>query len=221
MAVFNNVQLSLDIKAQDRLRQWFSQRGSSGNVLIKCVGLGDSDVDYEMTQQYTRMKILNAPYNVPRIKHHLVYSGDVLNVTGVLSTFLRRVNDLEEVESLYSYPPDNTNFTAGIIPPTLANGYDFLDIIFDTLSVVREGFIVYFQTLPDNYLDSDGVQQRLVEQYDFTFNNVPSSWEVIVDQTNGSFLIAKPAGYVFTTQQGSILIKGQDSSITKTILFNY
>ena len=174
-----------------------------------------------MTQQYTRMKILNAPYNVPRIKHHLVYSGSVVNVTGTISTFLRRVNDSEIVESLYSYPPDNINFAPGIIPPTLANGYNFLDIVFDTGSVVREGFIVYFQTLPDNYTDGSGVQQRLVEQYNFTFNNVPVSWEVILDQTNGSFLIAKPAGYVFTTQQGSIIVQGVDSSISKTILFNY
>ena len=72
---FNNIQLALDVKAQDRLRKWFADRGSAANLIITSVGLGDSDVDYELSQQYTRMKVLNAPYNVGKIKHHLIYEG--------------------------------------------------------------------------------------------------------------------------------------------------
>jgi hypothetical protein len=221
MAIFNSVQLAVDTKAQDRLREWFAKRGLPENVVITCVGLGDSDVDYNMTQQATRIKVIQAPYQVPRIKHHLYYSGVTANITGTITTFIRRVNELDQIESLYNYPPNNITYTAGIIPPTLANGYNFATVDFNTLNPDKEGFIVYFQTLPDGYLDSSGVQQRLVEQYDFTFNNIPVSWEVILDQINGSFLIAKPAGYVFSSLQGSIVIKGLSSSLTKTILFNY
>lgn len=221
MAIFNSVQLAVDTKAQDRLREWFAKRGLPENVVITCVGLGDSDVDYNMTQQATRIKVIQAPYQVPRIKHHLYYSGVTANITGTITTFIRRVNELDQIESLYNYPPNNITYTAGIIPPTLANGYNFATVDFNILNPDKEGFIVYFQTLPDGYLDSSGVQQRLVEQYDFTFNNIPVSWEVILDQTNGSFLIAKPAGYVFSSLQGSIVIKGLSSSLTKTILFNY
>lgn len=221
MAVFNTTQLAVDLKAQDRLRKWFSERGLSDSVIITCIGLGDSDITYEMSQQVSRIKVLQAPYQVPRIKHHLYYSGVATNVTGRISTFLRRVNASDQVESLYNYPPNNTSFSAGVIPPTLAMGYDFSTINFDTGASTKEGFIVYLQTLPDNYVDSSGVQQRLPEQYTFTFNNVPVSWEVILDQTNGSFLIAKPDSYVFASAQGSIVVQGVDSAISKTILFNY
>lgn len=221
MGVFNSSALAVDVKAQDKLREWFSKRGVPDNAVIKCMGLGDSDVEYNMSQQATRIKVLQAPFAVPRIKHHLYYSGVSANITGILTTFLRRVNELDQIESLYNYPPNNITYTAGVVPPTLSNGYNFSTIDFDILNVLKEGFLVYTQTLPDNYVDANGLQQRLIEQYDFTFNNIPVSWEVILDQSNGSFLIAKPAGYVFTSQQGSIIVKGLSSSISKTILFNF
>lgn len=217
---FNNIQLALDVKAQDRLRKWFADRGSAANLIITSVGLGDSDVDYELSQQYTRIKVLNAPYNVGKIKHHLIYEGPVENITGDITMFLRRVNDSGVVESLYNYPPDNINFAAGIAPPTLSTGYDFSTINFDILNSNKEGFIVYFQTLPTGYLDSSNVQQRLSEQYDFTFLNFPGSWEIILDQENSSFLIAKPAAYVFTGNTALIKLKGQTSSIQRTIGVN-
>lgn len=220
MAIFNNLQLSVDVKAQDILRQWFSKRGGASNVVITCVGLGDSDVDYNMSQQVSRIKVVQAPYNTPRIKHHLYYSGVETNITGVITTFLRRVNEFDRVESLYNYPGSMT-YTEGVIPPTLANGYDYVTINFDTGSIVKEGFIAYFQTLPDNYVDGSGVQQRMKEEYSFTFIDVPNTWEVIVDQTNGSFLIAKPAAYTFLSYQGSIRVKGLASGLERTILFNY
>lgn len=212
--------LTLDIKAQDRLREWFSKRGDATIVQLKCIELGDSDVDYEMSQQVNSIKILNSPYDVERIKHRLYYSGVVDNITGKITTFLRRVNAVDQVESLYNYP-SSSGYTAGVVPPTRANGFDFNTIAFDSLSVLKEGFIVYYQTLPDNYFDSNGVPQRLIEQYVFTFNNVPSSWEVILDQTNGSFLIAKPAGYTFLSLTGTIQVDGTLSTLSKTITFNY
>lgn len=221
MAVFNTSLLAVDVKAQDRLREWFSKRGNLDNVVITSVGLGDSDVDYNMSQQATRIKVIQAPYQTPKIKHHLYYKGVTSNITGTITTFLRRVNELDEVESLYSYPPNNTTFESGIVPPELVNGYNFLTINFDIGSIVKEGFIVYNQTLPTNFVDDNGIQQRVVEQYDFTFNDIPGSWEVIVDSTNGSFLIAKPAAYTFQSLQGSIIVKGASSGLQKIILYNY
>lgn len=222
MSTFNSNFLTLDIKAQNRLREWFSKRGNLDNVVINSVGLGDSDVDYNLSQQSSRIKVIQAPYQIPRIKHHLYYSGVTSNITGIITTFLRRVNYLDQIESIYDYPLDNTTYTAGVVPPTLENGYNFSTINFTTGVANKEGFIVYFQTLPDNYFDSNNVQQRLIEQYDFTFNNIPITWEVIVDQINGSFLIAKPAGTVIgPTGQGDITIKGLTSGLSKIILFNF
>lgn len=218
--IFNNIQLALDIKAQDRLREWFSKRGVTPNVVLTSVGLGDSDVDYEMSQQYTRMKILPAPYNVGKIKHHLIYEGSVDNLTGSISMFLRRVNDSGIVQSLYNYPPDNVNYISGIAPPVLSAGYNFSNISFDTGNSNKEGFIAFFQSLPLNYVDSNGVQQRLLEQYDFTFLNFPISWEIILDQENSSLLIAKPSGYTFTGVTALIKLKGQISNIQRTIAVN-
>ncbi len=220
MAIFNSAQLAVDVKAQDRLREWFSKRGMPDVVQISAVGLGDSDIDYQMSTQATRIRIVQAPYQVPRIKTHLYYSGVVANITGHITAFLRHVNSSDQIESLYNYPP-NTAFTAGVVPPSLANGLDFNTISFDILSVVKEGYIVFFQTLPDNFFDINNVQERMVEQYTYVYNNVPPSWEIIPDTVNGSLLIAKPAGYVFTSQQGSIVLRGQTSAISKTILFNY
>jgi hypothetical protein len=221
MAIFNTAQLAVDVKAQDRLRQWFSQRGMPDVVQITCVGLGDSDIDYAMSQQATRIKVIQAPYQVPKIKTHLFYSGVVAGITGHITTFLRHVNSTGGVESLYNFPPNSGLFTAGVVPPVLANGFDFSVINFDISDNNADGYIVYTQTLPDNYFDVNGVPERLDEQYTFVFNNVPVSWEVILDQPNNSFMIAKPAGYVFTSQQGSIVMLGSVSGIGKTVLFNY
>lgn len=220
-STFNTAQLALDTKAQDRLRQWFSFRGTNvSNLEITCVGLGDSDIDYEMTNQYTKIKVIEAAWNIPKIKHHLVYSGLVNNVTGTISAFARHVNSTGQVESYYAYPV-NLNLTAGVVPPTLINGFDNTTLLFSPLSLLKEGYIIFYETLPDGFIDiTTGLSERLVEEYDIITDNLPNTWEVIIDQINGSLLIAKSAGYTFTSSQGSITATGKLSGLTKTIFFN-
>jgi hypothetical protein len=217
--ILNSNQLKLDIKAQDRLRRWFAERNNPHNIQITCVGLGDSDIDYELAGRSNTIQNLAAPYDTPTIKHHLVYSGLVNNITGKITLFLRRVTSNGIVQSLYGYPP-TLAFTSGVIPPTLANGYDFSVISFDNSLITREGFVGFLQTLPDNYLDSNNVQQRLNEQYTYDIVNLPTNWEFIIDHVNNSFLLAKPDNYVFQNTSGLIKVKGNDSGLSKTIIFN-
>jgi hypothetical protein len=216
---FNSGQLSIDIKAADRLRQWFAGRGNFDGLKLNSVSLGDSDIDYRMSTQQSRIKVLQAPFNTQKIKTRLYYTGGEANLTGTLTMYLRRVNDSAVVESLYTYPPFIT-FIPGIAPPLIGNALNYNAIPFDTGDVNREGFICFIQTIPDGFF-YNSEQHRLKETYTFVFNNVPNTWEVILDQVNGSFFIAKPAGYTFLTLQGSIQITGNISTITKTFLFNY
>lgn len=216
---FNNNQLSIDIKTQDILRAWFSQRGNFDGLKLKCISLGDSDIDYRMSTQQDRIKVLQAPFQSSKIKTRLLYVGNEGNLSGKLIMYLRRANENDEVESLYNYPP-YTTFSVSVAPPSLANGLEFNAIPFDTGNALKEGFIAFIQTIPDGFFVNNQ-QYRFKETYDFVFNNVPGSWEVIPDSTNGSFLIAKPAGYVFQSLQGSIQITGKKSTISTTFVFNY
>src|ERR1039458_3001292 len=108
MAILNNVNLAIDIKAQEVLRNFFSQRGGGNNVIFTCVALGDSDVDYEMSQQVSRIKVLNAPYQIPQIKHKLIYSGVSSNLTGHITVFARSVGVGGLVSAYYNYPANTT-----------------------------------------------------------------------------------------------------------------
>lgn len=217
--ILNSSQLKLDIKAQDRLRRWFAERNNPHNIQITCVGLGDSDIDYQMAARANSIQNLAAPYNVSKIKYHLIYDGVVTNITGKITMFLRRITDTGSVESLYNYPSSMT-FSLGIVPPSLSNGYDFSIISFNNSSTGREGFVGFLQTLPDNYVDPNNVQQRLNEQYAYDIVNLPSGWEFIIDHPNNSFLLAKPSNYIFQNTSGLIKIRGIDSSLTKTVVFN-
>lgn len=221
MAFNNPVRLTIDSKVQDRLREWFSKRGLPDAVQLKSVQLGDSDINYEMSQQVNDVRILNAPYQVQGIKHKLTYTGLVTNVTGVIETYYRYVNDVGQVSSFYTYPA-NINLSLGVYPPTRGNQIEQTELPFDNGSPNKEGFIVFNQTLPDGYVTSPGnVPMRLKEEYDFTISIVPAGWEFIVDQANGSILVARPAGYTFLGLDGTITLKGHLSSLQKQIKFNY
>lgn len=220
MASFNQNQLTINTVAQDRLREWFSKRdGSLKDVKITAFGLGDSDVNYEMSKQHTRIKVADAPYLIPRIKHHLIYDGRTSNLTGKVECYVRVVEDSGIVSSYYSYPT-NTNLSQGVTPPKKGNQYDLTDLPVNILNTSKEGYICFFQTLPDGYNDASGNPLRLKEQYVFLAQNLPSSWELIIDDVNGSFFLAKPAGYVFTGDKGEVMVKGKLSSLTKKIYFN-
>lgn len=293
-------QLKIDVKAQDRLREWFSRRGDEQNVVLTCLTLGDSDVDYELSDQAQDIQILSAPYNVPQIKHKLVFKGSDTNFTGQITAFARNVADDGTVSSLYGFPPDDTNFTAGVVPPTLANGFNIDEITFNGgIDQAREGFIVFLQTLPDNFFNDNGVALRFVEQYDITVENLPPAidvddvddsvspikittqtphgrstgdevvlaeigldgstlhdvndiftittlstteftldgttgqgrtydgggkvvtWELQIDNTNGSLLLGKTNIPLQGGTDGEITVRGLLSGITKTIGFNY
>ena len=227
---FNNLQLYIDLKTQDRLRQWFSLRENPDNIQIKAVEFGDSDVDYALSTTPNNIRTLNAPYQVDRIKWKLIYSGSIAGgLAGNLTMFLRHVNSSGQVESLYNYPPTLT-YTLGVVPPTLYNGNIFTNIAFNTGITVREGFIAFFQTLPQGYTDPVTLLPlRYKEEYSLIVNcpslssvtSLPSGWELIPDVVNGSFLLAKPDSYVFTSNTGTITVKGLDTGISETISFNY
>lgn len=221
MAFNNPARLTLDAKVQDRLREWFSKRGLPDAIQLKSVQLGDSDVNYEMSQQVNTIRVLNAPYQVQGIKHKLTYTGATSNVSGKIETYYRHVNDLGQVGSFYTYPT-NLTLTLGVYPPSRGNQVNQLTIPFNTFSNTKEGFIVFNQTLPDGYFTPiDNIPMRLKEEYDFTISVYPTGWEFIIDQVNGSIFIAKPDSYVFLGMTGTILIKGHLSSLTRTIDFNY
>lgn len=225
-----NLNLFIDLKTQDRLRKWFSLRDTTngpGQIDIKNLALGDSDVDYKLSLQVNKIRPLPAPYEVPRIKHNLLYEGNVGNITGVISAYLRRVNNTAQVESLYNHISGMAGglaFSSGNLPPTISNEYNWSTIPWTQTPGEREGFIVFLQTIPDNYFDTDGITpMRLVETYDIEFDttNFPATWEVIIDNINGSFLIAVPTTYTFGTLTQQIKIKGRLSGIIKYLTFIY
>lgn len=215
-------QLNITIKAEDRLREWLSKRGSTDGLQLSFVALGDSDVDYEMSLQSERISTVPSAYQIPQIKYKLLYEGNPGNFAGEIVVYSRYVDQDGNVGSLYSFPPNNLTYTLGVSPPTLGNGYNQNSILFNTLNANAEGYIVYLQTLPDGYVDeTTGDPLRLQEVYSIVFTGLPVSWEVILDEPNGSFLIARPAGYTFTSGTGTIEITGNNSSIKRTLTFNY
>ncbi len=220
MILDNNI-LQLDIKLQDPYREIISKLGK-GNVEITCVILGDSDIDYELSQDMNNAKILNAPYSVTSVKYPLVYNGLGKSLVGKVTCFARKIDSASKVNSLYTYPT-NKVFSYNRIPPTLENGFDWDKLEF---TADKMGYILFFQTLLDFYVDDNGVQQRVKEQFSFniTFNNspiLPSGWEIIIDQDNGSLLIGKNASAVTNIYNGKIEVQGKTTSNKKVIEFNF
>jgi len=169
--MFNpNRQLLVDTKTQDKLREWFSKRDGTNNVVLSCISLGDSDIDYELSDQVSQIRVLNAPYNVHKIKHKLIFSGGDSNVSGRISVFRRYITAAGDVQGTYNFPP-SSNLTTSVIPPTLANGEDVESLTFS--DSILEGYVLFLQTLPDNFLDPNGVQQRIEESYTISFTNLP------------------------------------------------
>ena len=228
MSVLNNSSLAVDIKTADRLREWFSKRGTGDGLKLTQVALGDSDVDYRMESQHSIMRVLNAPFQPPQMKYKLLYNGSGMKLTGKVTAYTRHVLDTGIIQSLYSYPPNNSLYTSGVVPPTITQGYDQSNILFDEANLQTEGYIVYFQTIPDNYYDDLGNPLRVDESYTITigglFPNVAGvwgdAWEIIIDSTHRSMLICKPFNYVFQSQNVDILIKGDLTGIEKYITFN-
>lgn len=221
--ILNSNQITVDIKVADRYREIISKLGSATE--LKCVMLGDSDIDYETTQDISKVRILNAPYNPESIKYPLIYNGLGNGVSGTITSFVRFVDSEGNVSSYYEYPL-NENISSGRIPPTLKNGIDKDSVAFTN---ERMGVIIFLQTLLDYYRTEEGIQQRLKETYEVKifFNNVetiPNGWQLINDFANGSFLLSKDninlQDGLIGIQNGLITIKGNISNIEKNITFN-
>jgi len=221
--ILNTNQITVDIKVADRYRNLISKLGSN-NVELKCVILGDSDINYELSDKINEVKILNAPYNPDAIKYPLIYNGLGNGVKGTITSFLRYVNENGDVSSYYEYPT-NQNLSVGRIPPVLKNG---IDQDFINFTNNKMGAIIYLQTLLDYYRTEEGVQQRLKEPYEIKvfFNNtenIPNGWQVINDFNNGSLLISKDSIVLqdsVNVFNGLLTVKGSISNIEKNILFN-
>lgn len=222
MILDSNV-LQLDIKVQDSYRELISKLGQEG-IELTCVILGDSDIDYELSLDMNNAKILNSPYDVKGVKYPLLYNGSGKGLAGTVTCFARKVDENSKINSLYTYPTDMV-YTYGRIPPVLENGFDFdrLDYTDDKM-----GYILFFQTLLDYYVTDDGIPERLKETYTFniTFNGsstVPTGWEIVLDEDNGSLLIGKSAVVVSSLSvfDGKIEIEGKTTHNIKIIEFNY
>jgi len=221
--ILNSNQIQVEIKVADRYRNLLSKLNS--NTQLSCVMLGDSDIDYENTQNINKVRILNAPFNAEAIKYPLIYNGLGNGIKGTITSFIRFVDADGNVSSYYEYPL-NENLSIGRIPPTLKNGVDKDSLPFTNN---RMGIIVFFQTLMDYYKTEEGVQQRLKETYEIKifFNGVetiPNGWQLINDFDNGSLLLAKDnislqdgGGAILN---GLIKVKGNTSNIEKNITFN-
>lgn len=216
----DTTQLQIQIKAQDRFRQMIAN--ISNPQVLTCVMLGDSDIDYEMSNNINGIRVMDAPYDCEAIKYPLIYNGNGKGLNGEINCFARQIDANGNILSLYNYPTSST-LSYGKTIPTLSNGFDWSQLSF---SSVKMGYILFFETVLDNYLDQNNISERMQEQYKFTvtFNGsqiVPSSWDVIYDYTNGSMLIGKNVVNVGSVNNGTITIVGLTSRFQKTVLFNF
>jgi hypothetical protein len=217
--------LILDIKATDALRQWFSTVGNEDFKQAACVILGDSDIDYSLAPNINASRILDAPYAPPGVKFRLIYNGVGQDLSGLIKCFIRQVATDGTVTSLYNYPANNT-FTAGATPPSLANGLDWEQITFDDTQM---GFILFFETVLNFYLDSTGTKERMAELYTISVSwdgspTIPPNWDFVLDNVNGSMLLSKSdttGSPIGTNYRGSITIVGLLSQKTKIVTFNF
>ncbi len=223
--LLNGENLKVDLKAQDRLRRWLADRSENNDfkeLIIKSIVLGDSDIDYRMSTYYDKINILNSPYQVEGIKNKLIFEGQTSNLSGNIVTYGRKILNDGTIASLYNYPPNNINYIISNSPPIKLNGYDINNLSFPDDNQ-KFGWVIFIQSLPDNYFDDSNNQLRYNEKYDIQLKNFPvSGWEFIHDEENGSFILAKDEGFSLVgNNNGEIKIIGKDTSITKTITFNY
>lgn len=226
----NNSQLLLDIKIQDKFREMLA----SGNLpQLTGVVLGDSDIDYTIPNM-ANARISNSPFSVNKIKYPLIYSGSESGLDGYITCFARQVVSATEVDSLYGYPPDSVDYTAGTTPPNVNNGLNLSSINFPLVTPTPFGYVLFFQSLLLNYFDpTTNLLQRLNEQMTFSFYpTLPSGWQVTIDDSvtpvtigtetfnvyHNSMLISRPGGVVYSPGLASTLtVTGQLSNIVKTV----
>jgi len=220
--ILNPEQLKLDLKVTDEFRDNLSSL--IDNPISLCTILGDSDIDYQLAPNVQTNRILNAPYSPAGVKHKLLYNGVGKNLSGTIKCFLRRVEPDGSITSLYQYNANET-FYPGDTPPLLSNGKNWDQITFDDL---KRGFILFFESVLDYYLTSDNIKKRIKETYTYAFDwdggSQPSNWDFVIDNTNGSLLLAKqdtqstPIGLSY---RGTLTVSGQFTKLIKVIKFNF
>lgn len=216
--------VSINIVLQDKYRKILSE---FKNKSITTLALGDSDVDYLYESRLPRSfdYVLDAPYNIQEIKNKLIFNGIGKDLSGNVSVFARKVLANGSVQSLYNHPTTN-NFSTGVSVPKLSNGLDISQITFDNNKM---GYILYFQTILDFYLDENNLNKRLDETITSTITwngttNIPVNWEITKDDINNSLLISKldtTLNPVSNSYLGEIKLKGEVSKKEKTIKFNF
>jgi len=235
----NNI--TLDIKVQDELRRLFSQRGSTSGIKISNISLGDSDIDYEMSASYENIRSFNSPFKSYGIKHKLIYTGDINNVSGEIHANVVKIfktpNNVVELSSNYNYPPDSITFFTKRSKPTLINANNFFTLLYTEPNT--DGYVILPKTLIDNYTDSNGNLLQLKEPYTILNNNVPlifdnngfltnpiesdipTGWEIIYDLDNNSFSFLKPKTWNTLGRENILSIIGNESAIKKQLVYKY
>jgi len=233
----------VDIKIQDELRRLFSERGSTNGIKITNLSLGDSDINYDLVDNYKTIKTFPSPFKTYGIRHKLVYEGDVNNVSGNINCnlvkIIKDVDGIVKLQATYNYPPDSTNFITKKTKPGLVNASDFSQLIYSDQENSVSGYVVFLKTIIDNYFDSSNNPLCLKESYSLYINNVllnfsdtgvllnseliPGGWEFIYDIENYSFMLLKPEGYSFSLsgEEATIQIIGEETAIKKQLIFNY
>jgi hypothetical protein len=207
----------LDIKIQDELRNYLSQRGSSNNFKITNISLGDSDIDYDLSQNKDAITSFKSPFQSYGIKNKLTYNGGDNNVSGYIHIDIIKVDSDGSLQSYYKYPA-SVGFSSGIVEPTLNNSYDFSEIPFNS-NTTLEGYVVFIKTLGYNLLPNTPIS-RIEETYTVNFiDTIPSDWELIEDNNNNSFFLAKPTSYAFENLKNQIKITGNISGFEKTLKY--
>lgn len=173
-------QLFINLKTQDKLREWFSKRGSVENIVFNNMSLGDSDINYELSSQLNKIVSLPTPYQTPSIKHKLTFDGNFNGLSGKINAYIRKIDKDGNISSQYEA---QNNFKEGIVIPTVNQKYDCVNINFTN---VVEGIVIFFETIPDGYVDSNGKVVRVEEDYFFSFENLPESLAITINPLGGS-----------------------------------
>jgi len=191
-------QLFINLKQQDRLREWFSKRGNvyDANLITNNISFGDSDVNYELCTRPNDIQILPAPYQAPNIRWKLTYSGDYNGLAGKISAYRRILFGDGKLYSVY-----DGNVKESVQVPNAIDNVDTSELVFgiDPVSISTStdssmGYVIFLETLPTGFTDNSGNQMRLPETYTITSNLPDSLTSLIIEQNTKLFQTSSPHG---------------------------